>query len=561
MFDREVYSFPRESQAFPLQWDETLRLFEGAELAGVLDAPFKIVGSVPRKEVPGKEVPGKEVPGKEVPGIDGLAATAFSPAVKVEDLNPVRIRVVAEQLWLLGYLAEKPRKNFSAMNQARDKFQGAVATFQEEAGLIVDGWVGDETWRALGALVGFESLTDIDRWTQGDGSYQRAFRRAIQLRLYSYGLAKQQPGPGFVSVPPANEERACQALWAIGLIPDLAQPLLPIDWVPLMFDHDGLVKAAAQFDETFESARTAGEEHRKVRLTLRRLLVNLAKIELWLLGSEARIDGADDYPVAGLGTARVTRQRGSRRVTVDATDRTLRAFLVEYWQELLDLPVRAARSAASEITPALFKSLTDPSTYARSATVAFDEPDYSSEVSRYFEQQSSTTATIANAFTEAKRMGMKLFDGLQRLWRWIKQGVRRIVQFAKNMFRAFFRFAIKGYVMVRTAFTALTRALAQYANNRIDVPEQAFVDVFIAPDFDTQVILDPLANDASVVSAASAVARFGAMFQLSMRIVALIVDVLKSAFTGLLGWARLLMVLVKHYRELVPAYRELVAVL
>lgn len=287
-FDGQALRFPSKGQSFPVQWDETLALFNGAEKAGVLDAPFRMIDPPPVHAA--------------------TAGIASGTERKFEDLNPLRIRVIAEQLWLLGYLERKPRRNFSPRNQARNRFQQAVASFQQEAGLVVDGWVGDETWRALNALVGFESVTGIDRWQEADGTYRRAFLRAIQLRLFSYGLARHQPGPGFVAVPPANLARACEVLWALGLMSVFPSGSPPAGWMSLLFDHDGLVRAAAQFDDTFASQRIAGAEHRDVRETLRRFLVNLAKIELWLLGSEARIDGADDYPVAGL--ARFAHQTG-----------------------------------------------------------------------------------------------------------------------------------------------------------------------------------------------------------------------------------------------------------
>ena len=52
---------------------------------------------------------------------------------------------------------------------------------------------------------------------------------------------------------------------------------------------------------------------------------------------------------------------------------------------------------------------------------------------------------------------------------------------------------------------------------------------------------------------------FGAAFQLSCSIVAAIMRVVRTAVTGAVGWARLLWLLVRSYRDIRPLYRQLQA--
>ena len=522
--------YPQRGAEIPAQWSDTFQLFENAEAAGVLDAPVRVIDARP--------------------SVDALAGSALAPARPVTSLNKARLPIVAEQLWLLGYLDTKPRKNISAKRQADDQFVSAVRLFQQEAAITTDGWVGDETWRALGTLVSFETPVVPQDWCDESGAHLRAFRRAIRLRLWSYGLAATRPKRAFSQLAAGTVSDAQAALRSIGALED------DDDWVAVLLDHDRLIRIAGTHGETFEDPSLPAALARLKR----RLLVNLAKIELWMLGSDITIDGRDDYPVAGLGVAKVKRRHGSRTRLAPATDDKVRAFLTEYWQSMLELAPSAARQRAAEISPDLFRSLMEPQQFAAPESDRFNEPDYSLEVARYVEQQPSTSSFLNSAFDTVRKIGMRLFDGLRRIWRWITKGARAIARFANNMIRAFFRFALKGYKIVRTAFSAFFSAFEQYMQGRLDLPAGTRSQVRLQKDFDTCVLVNE--DDVEAAAAAShAIRRFGAMFNLSCRIVGLIVDLLTSVLTGLAGWARLLMVLVKHYRELVPAYHELVAVI
>jgi len=66
---------------------------------------------------------------------------------------------------------------------------------------------------------------------------------------------------------------------------------------------------------------------------------------------------------------------------------------------------------------------------------------------------------------------------------------------------------------------------------------------------------------ASLLQIVEMVTRFSRVFYFAARLVGLFVHTLTQALGGLVGWVRLLMSLVQSYRALVPAYRELVAVL
>ena len=229
-------------------------------------------------------------------------------------MNKVRFRVVAKQLWLLGYLDKKPGEEEAGMVQNSRWFQENLKQFQEEAGITIDGWIGNETWKAINALVSFETRTEFKRWKKKNNLYYRAFLRAVQLRLWAYGLADQKPGLNFKAVDPLAMDRFKKILWGLSVIDDYSVNISPQNLFKRLFNARGLVRKAANFSprqssihdtgDTYWDKATRADDHKDVDKAKRRFLVNLAKVELWLLGSPIKIDGKDDYTVEGLGTLR-----------------------------------------------------------------------------------------------------------------------------------------------------------------------------------------------------------------------------------------------------------------
>lgn len=551
--DASHYPLPEKATDYILQWDRTYALLMGAEKAGVLDMPAKAL-------TPGIQ-PGEET--KAIESIPGLEA-----------LNPVRYKVMAEQLWLLGYLKNKPRPEDTAHIQSSSDFKRAVRRFQSEAGLTVDEWIGNQTWQALNAMVGFESDTKIRRWTLGDGKFNPAFRRAVQLRLWTYGLAEKKPGEEFNDISGKNIEWLKKVFWSLSLIDDFRKEISRQELFGILFDDDLLVTAAARFkpiappphedgdsfaDKVLDAADLKGLSELK-----RRFLVNLTKVELWLLGSDIKIDGKDDYPVKGLGVKQIWKTPfgvDSEIMLVDMTDENVQKYLRQYWRELAGLSEKDARAKAGFITPSLFESFKTPEVAHTGKLSPFDETDYSKQIAEYFEKEHDPEALIARSYTESKNLGMNLWDGLKRLWRWVKRGINKIVDFAKNVFRTFYRFAMKGYVIVRTAFSAFARAMDQYLTGHIALDNRYTVTVQIEKDMDNRIIITDKAQNQDITQACKAVKRFGAMFYFSCKIVGLFIDILQTAATGLAVWAHLMMSLVKGYRDIVPAYKQLAAAL
>lgn len=479
-----------------------------------------------------------------VPVLGQSHTESTTPTIAQTDINAVRYPVIAENLYLLGYLKSK-RRNKKKRLQHSSSFRKAVRQFQSDAALKCDGWVGHQTWSVLQTLVNFDTPIDVEQLRNERNQYRVAFKRAVELRLWVYGMAEKRPATNFRRITPTALKRFEQVATLLGAQEDTLHTLL---------DPEQLVQLAAKAEyQTLLIDDEAGAN-------LRRFLLNLAKVELWLLGSDVKIDGKDNHPVEGLPPKlrRVRVARGWQRKPVRT--KAVQESVDQYWADILGGNESTLAKHAGKICPELFDSLSHPEQYADTDAESETGENYSREIFEKYEQDPDPEKRVEEAWRTGKSLGMQLWDGLKRMWRWIRKGVRKVVEFAKNAFRAFYRFAAKAFVILKTAIASFGDCMAQYLNKRVRTDSDD-IQVFMELDFDQYPVVAETADDEAVLQAAHAVRRFAAMFKLSCTIFGAFVDILKSAVAGLLGWARLLMVLVKSYRDIAPAYRELVALL
>lgn len=505
-------SFPNGEDNIASQCDAALQIVLDAHRAGVVDAP-------------------------------AISLTDFTPdtgaEIRLGQLNPVRFQVITRQLWLLGYLREKPRSNISPKHQEAPEFRDDLRRFQRNAGLKQDGWLGDKTWKTLQELVSFETSIDPTHWKLRNGSFRTAFNRALQLRMWAYGLAKKKPAYNFSGLRAATLQEAKRLIQALCMPEDE-----DFDWRSTLLDSDKILEGAIR------AITHADSIEKDDKAPIRRLLISTARVELWLLDLKVTIDNSDNYPVENFGVKRIRVRRRKIKIWADASNNTLKKELCVFWQELLGRPSKQAKALSSNLSLDFFKALYNPEHFA-AETDPFEEPDFSQKAAEAL----NTTEDIDKGYNRYRSLGMKLWDGLKRIWRWMVKGVKKIAKFADNLIRGFFRIATKSYIIVRTALIALTSATRKYLKGRIGKTGKHVV--LVSKDFDYQLIVSD--NDKSP-AAARAIHRFSASFLFASRLVGLIVKLLTSAAQGLVGWARFLYILVKNYRDLVPAYRALQAV-
>lgn len=266
----------------------------------------------------------------------------------------------------------------------------------------------------------------------------------MQLRLSVLGLRERGPA---AELEPTTSETLMPFFW-VNLLFGLGDELLPQRYRPetlaLLFDQDRFVAALSEAGSgdggfTIERPETLSES--KAQRLAKSVIVNVAKVELWLLGFDVEPDGKNDYSVSGFG--------GENRRS------DLQDALHEYWRKLEETSGHVAQERSRSITADLFQSLQRTAEQAEAVETA-RHADYSREL---VEKHLTTADDIEKAWAEVKTRGLSLWDGLKRVWRWIKRGVKKVVSwigsFFKNLSRAFYRYVTKAYKIVRLAITSV----------------------------------------------------------------------------------------------------------
>ena len=283
---------------------------------------------------------------------DGHDRGLFGVTPKTEEarsVDDVRRRTIAMQLWLLGYLEEDPDDGNASISSSI--LRDALREFQGEAGIAPPeadspDAIDDETWFALNELVTFEGMEGTalteerlrERWFEGEQP-RPALRRAVQLRLFVLGLRDEGPG---TELGPLTPDTLTPLFW-INLLFGLGDRILSQRYGPealaLLFDQDRFVEAlsGAGRDEEFQIRRPESLSKARARRLAQSFIVNVAKIELWLLGFDVSPDGKTDYSVSGLG--------GRARKT------EMQEALEEYWTELEQTSRRRAEAVETPDVP------------------------------------------------------------------------------------------------------------------------------------------------------------------------------------------------------------------
>lgn len=491
----------------------------------------------------------------------GYREGLFGTSPKEKRLGPVdraRRRTIAMQLHLLGYLPEQPGHDI-----AFDRIRPALNEFRTEAGIpapAVDAGtdrIDDDTWYAIHSLVAFEPMEgaelDADtidaRWIRG-GEPTPPLRRAILLRLHVLGFGKRPPR---TLSEPWNMDVLLPFIRVTRLfqIFGTSLPGLPVILARL-FDADGILQAVAAAETSDDAFDFRTIRSRNLRVSpdaVRSFIINVAKIELWLLGFSVRLDGESDYPVAATDPQNF---RWFRRLT----RQEFQASLESYWRDLAGVSSETAQRRAKQITPSLFTSLLHHGTDSPSR---FEKEDYSKELAL---EHLSSNEEIEKVWSEVGNRRLSLWDGLKRVWRWVKTKAQAIFRAAraalKNIARAAFRYATKAFKTVRLAITSTVEGIRYFLGGELasDPPGTAFMS--FRKDMDATLRIRPDASEAPLEQFWQLLDARTTAFVFATEIIATVLSILLSIARGITGWARLIRALVHSLRDLKPAYRKLV---
>jgi hypothetical protein len=424
---------------------------------------------------------------------------------KAFDANADIIIRLKNRLYHLGYLSKL--RESSDMNERERK---ALKQYQTDAGVTVDGWVGQESWQVLEDLFSFEADSHIEHWTSDD-KFLPLLKRAVQLRLFALGLLKDPPSERRVDTFPGLKAFVDLA-HLFGLSSEELQPGFSAETLGLLFDQDRISRGIA---------RMAGQTDLTRNAKVKSFVVCNAKIELWLLGYPIFPDGKGVYKKPPV------RQR---RIKGRPRPRSPRAYTTFYKAlEMFSSDVNPARS--KPLSPKLFEKQF-AEFFEEFAEVQSGQPDATNEPdsAMLVEVIRSKPEIAQEEWANQQSFAGRLWDGIKRAWGWIKRLFRKAVDAAvslvRNAVRVVWNLAIHSAGIVRAAITTFPAAVHYFLKPEVDGADKAALVFCHDKDFDWRIYVAPNPSRSAVANTIRCLHNQVVRFTFSVRLVGFLIHAL-----------------------------------
>jgi len=436
-----------------------------------------------------------------------------------------RIKTIRNRLFNLGYLGVDNRSS-----ELEGEIRKGIRAFQSEAGLKQDAWVGEKSWAALQELVSFEESANVLRWFN-NGKANSALVRATHLRLFALGLMPSKPRGMNRPAIRAGLSRFIAAIDCLEFEVDYFSADLCPETLALLFDQDDLIRRLALSD-SLPARQHDGLQYANA------LIVNIAKIELWLLGYDVDPTGAKFED---------TRDSANKRIELKIRSPLYKA-MKKYWQDRGE-PSRAVMYSRTYLSLS-FRLFFSALQYDTMLDQAGEQPD-SDELYR---ELSKDQASMQKIWDNVKAFGARLWDGAKRIWGWfkrvVKSAAKAVGKFIKGVSRVVYHYVLKSYEAMKAVVKGMVNSISFFTKKRLNIPGRNQTMVFHDLDFDFISIVHQSDAPEDVRAIANALKRKSTIFNISCQIFAALLDVLKGILKGALtGWAALLLSLLKLYKR------------
>jgi hypothetical protein len=477
---------------------------------------------------------------RELEERSGLAPLPVArPDDEFNRLLALRLLAVRTRLRLLGYgVTDLTTESVDA------PLRTAILSFQAEAGIEQDGWVGPETWGRLQELVAFESTTVVANWFDADSNARPALVRAMMVRLGVLGLCDYPPNPdpnGNVLIA-VNNFRTQITLLKFPLR-DSRYALTP-ELTALLFGHEELIRHLAQEPGIEKLLDIPADADERTLPGVKRFVYRLVQTELWL-------DGLNTAPAAPNAPPRDLASRPSVQTALEG-----------FWTHVEPpLSTEELHARSARINQSLFKTFA-----ARLA-----QPVVQAEVvAQYVEQNKGV---LERAWEQVKRGVFFLWDGVKRSLRWLWDRIRGAAQkvtdatraaveqakaFMWHILRVIYDQASEVLQTVRHATVAFVDGIRTYFDGEfVEGAGERAVMVKSMRDFDALVWATRDVTAAEAHGLKQRFRRVAAALSAACRVLALVADILFTAASAGWGVVLLLSALVRRGPQILNAFKEL----
>lgn len=460
--------------------------------------------------------------------------------VRSKELIESRICTIRTRLYLLGYLNRDSHRP-----EIDDTLKEAISRFQAEAELEQDGWVGRQTWTALQELVSFEHPSHLRKWFNGD-HLNAALLRAIKLRLFVLGFLPSKQAQETQKLQKALAKFVLISrilrLHDTGLDPDLV-----FDTINVLFDQDGIALRLVKAGENFMLHRPADIREHDARRLIHRFIICCAKVELWLLGYDVLLDGTATFKIP----------RGNERLTYMPGSYPLFHAFYTFWREY-GMRRSDALNHAARIKGFFFATLLK----IQQEGDRIADPNQSEQL--YDMLVKEKKEVLDQVWGHIKTIGSRIWDGIERVWRWFKSLFHKIVKkvetWVKNVARLACQYALNAFPTLKRIVQITKEAVSFLFHKTLPDSDVGHIVINRDRNYDYRLYLNPERNHQKVKTSLATFLQTANSFSVGIRVLGLMVNALITVSKSVAlaaGWFGLILALLKIYARL----RELEGVL
>ena len=149
---------------------------------------------------------------------------------------------------------------------------------------------------------------------------------------------------------------------------------------------------------------------------------------------------------------------------------------------------------------------------------------------------------------------MRLWDGLKRVWRWMVNKGKQVVSLLKqNLYKGLFRYASKAFKIIGKGIGRVTASIMTYLKGEMRLEHAV---LYFSKDMDTTVFLSPQITVDQCYELSAKINRQSRAFAIGTQIIEWVIRIFKDLAKGVVGWALLLLTLVRSYNQLRILYAE-----
>ena len=430
------------------------------------------------------------------------------------------VRTIRGRLIALGYLGASRKNQKSTKVDAR--FIKAVRKFQGEANLTQDAWVGPATWEKLQQLVSFEDHQDPRMWDLPANN--KVVLRALYLRLYILGFMDwnrdqlntrtkiEADNPTLTSAL-TNFLQVCNDL---GMIPETFDAEIAFHSLSLVFSQDELIRS---IDHSPAILRRRDRSE---------FLIAIARVELWMLGYDIKIGKPGQAPIKALNRA-----------------------MKKFWKDNNDFEYYPTnRDVREGVSTNFFRFLAVQETElegdGNDQEVILQKIDTLSDGEQISLQE------------KVKSITSSIWDGIKRLFRWLKKVVREAIAKAANLIKNIARLIARSsrdmFEIIAKAIDIFHRGVVFMKNAQYKGSDPRIVVIKHDNDFDHLMFVNESSGQSDRQEIIHSFIIESRAFQAACRLVGHLIAIFRFAIevsrVGILGWFVLLTSLSRMYTRM-----------